>query len=113
MKKLLIGCAVMTAMLMFSLDSPAKAGNNDWIAPLIGGMVFGVIIGNSARGGHGHVSVQSGTNHYRHGRRQYRRRFRYVEQCLTVPHRYVDNHGNYHDYSRVECRMIRRNPHIH
>jgi len=37
----------------------------------------------------------------------------YQRQCLYVPHRYVDAHGHYHDYSRMECRMIRRGPHFH
>ena len=38
---------------------------------------------------------------------------KYERQCLYVPHRYVDFHGHYHDYSRIECRMIRRGPHFH
>ena len=37
----------------------------------------------------------------------------YERQCLHVPHRYVDGHGHYHDYSRMECRMIKVGPHFH
>ena len=49
--------------------------------------------------------------HHSHSRRH--SHSRYERQCLYVPHRYVDFHGHYHDYSRIECRMIRRGPHFH
>ena len=48
--------------------------------------------------------------HHSHSRRH--SHSRYERQCLYVPHRYVDFHGHYHDYSRIECRMIRRGPHF-
>ena len=100
MKKLLTGCVILMALI----PVPAKAGSGDnWF-----GSILNNIISNSG------LSVGIGNQNQNPANIRYRYQFHpasaYIKQCLNVPHRYVDRYGNYHDYSRTECRMILRGP---
>ena len=99
MKKLLTGCVIL---MMLTPVHPAKAGNGDnWF-----GSILGNILGNSGL----NVSIGNPRPATPQVRYQFHPASAYVKQCLNVPHRYVDRYGNYHDYSRTECRMILRGP---
>ena len=101
MKKLLIGGAVI-ALIMLTPARSAQAGNSDnWF-----GSILNNIISNSGLSvGIGNQNPVSPRVRY-----QFHPASAYIKQCLNVPRRYVDRYGNYHDYSRVECRMILRGP---
>ena len=99
MKKLLTGCVIL---MMLPPVHPAKAGNNDnWF-----GSILNNIISNSGL----NVNIGNPRSATPQVRYQFHPASAYVKQCLNVPHRYVDRYGNYHDYSRTECRMILRGP---
>ena len=73
MNKILIGCAVAVAVMMFT--PAASKADSDWVGPLIAGTIFGVIIGNSSHGhGHGHseVIINNHRPYYGHQRRHHR-----------------------------------------
>ena len=101
MKKLLTQCAVLAFITLTPVS--VKADNHDWF-----GSILGNILGNSG------LNVSIGNQNPAKVSPQVRYQFHpasaYIKQCLNVPRRYVDRYGNYHDYSRVECRMILRGP---
>ena len=104
MKKLLTGCVILMAII----PVPAKAGSGDnWFGSILSNIIsnsgLSVNIGNQN-------PVNPNPNPRPRVRYQFHPASAYIKQCLNVPHRYVDRYGNYHDYSRVECRMILRGP---
>ena len=110
MNKILIGCAVAVAVMMFT--PAASKADSDWVGPLIAGTIFGVIIGNSSHG-HGHTEViiesHRPSHHHHHHQHQRRRHgHEYVEVCKSWPYLKQDHHGDYYTVMRDECRIVKR-----
>ena len=102
MKKLLTGCVILMAII----PVPAKAGNGDnWFGSILNNIISNSGLSNGIRVGIGNPRPATPQVRY-----QFHPASAYIKQCLNVPHRYVDRYGNYHDYSRTECRMILRGP---
>ena len=106
MNKILIGCAVAVAVMMFT--PTASKADSDWVGPLVVGTIFGVIIGNSGHGhdhGHTEVIIENRPSHHHHRRHQ---RYEYVEVCKAWPYLRQDHHGDYYTVMRDECRIVKR-----
>ena len=115
MKKILIGCAVAAAVMMFT--PTASKADSDWVGPLVVGTIFGVIIGNSSHGhhdhGHSEVIINNHRPYYGHQRRHHRHHRRHqmhewVEVCKAWPYLRQDHHGDYYTVMRNECRIVKR-----
>ena len=114
MNKILIGCAVAVAVMMFT--PAASKADSDWVGPLIAGTIFGVIIGNSSHGhGHGHseVIINNHRPYYGHQRRHHRHHRRHqmhewVEVCKAWPYLQRDHYGDYYTVMHNECRIVKR-----
>jgi hypothetical protein len=89
MKKLLISLATILALT----SSSAQADNNDWVAPLLGGMLLGSMIGS--------------THHQRHYVYQPQYQPRVQQQCYN---RWVqvwdDYRGQWIMVQRTECQWV-------
>ena len=97
---LLVGLVLLTIVFVSCVraDSYHRVRSNDWIAPIIVGTMLGVIISKSNQTPRVHETFKPYPRN---------KKYRYEEQCLPITERFTDPYGYYHDYSRIECSMIR------
>ena len=111
MKKLLIICTTMAALLFSPAIAEAGGGHrggNDWIGPVIFGTVLGVIIANNNN--HGHATHRRPVRHARarHCNRGFpcvSRPRPHVKVCERVDLVEYDRYGSY-IVSDIQCRMV-------